>query len=82
MGDASFKRLPAAHGDAPPTKFAKARVVGWSNSTVCGSSVPSRFTSTFANSVAAIESSPADMRGVSTAAVVPSTSRTAAAMVE
>ena len=68
-------------GDAVAAKLASAPIVGWSKSTVCGNSVPRRSVSTFANSVAAIESSPADMSGVSAATVVPCTSQTAVEMV-
>ena len=56
-------------------KLATAPIVGWSNSTVYGKSVPNRPPSIFENSVAAIESSPAAMSGVSIDIVVPCISR-------
>ena len=45
--------------------------VGDGAATVCGSSVSSRYVSTLASSVPAIESSPADMRGTSASTSPP-----------
>ena len=57
-------------------KLAPAPIVGWSNNTVYEISVSKCYTSTFANSVAATESSPASISGASTDIIVPIISRT------
>ena len=66
----------AAVGAIVETKLAMALIVGWSNSTVCGSSASTRCASVVARAVAAIESRPADISGVSAATDVPAVSRT------
>ena len=63
---------------AAPTKRDTAVIVGWSNSSVCGSATFIRLASVFTNSVAAMESNPADTRGLSGTTIVPYISRTTA----
>ena len=59
------------------TNFANESIVGWSNSTVGSNSVPRRSVSKVVSSVAASESIPADISGVSLAMDVPCVSSTA-----
>ena len=62
-------------------KPAIASIVGWSNMSVCGSSVSKRSASAFVNSDAEMESSPTDMSGASVATVVPRISESVLEMV-
>ena len=52
-------------------KLAAAPIVGWSKNNVSGNSTPKSCVSAPATSVAAIESNPVDINGVSMAALVP-----------
>ena len=65
-------------GAIAATKLATAPVVGWSNNNVCGNSASTRCARVVASAVAAIESRPADIRGVSAASEVPAVSKTTA----
>ena len=75
---ASYTPSPSAVSAMSP---ATDSIVGWSNRSVYGNSIVNHSARTFANSVAATESSPAAINGTSVAMAVPSTSMSDAEMV-